>query len=93
MQVYLAAQVFSESVVAGMNTHLALGKLPFESKFTIIVVDIMDKLFDISNSSKVPNSKCYRKPFKNTSLQIEYLSMMLSYLKKIKIVSKVNRCD
>ncbi|KAE9524069.1 hypothetical protein AGLY_015550 [Aphis glycines] len=85
MRVYLAAQVFSQSVAAGMNTHLELGKLPLEAKCTINFIDKMDKLFDIFNSCKVPNRKYYRRPFKNISMQIEHLSMMLSFLKKIKV--------
>jgi hypothetical protein len=39
MHVYLAAQIFSASVSAEMNTHLALGKLTFKSKFTISFID------------------------------------------------------
>lgn len=93
MRVYLAAQVFSESVAAGMNTHLELGKLPLESKCTINVIDKIDKLFDIFNSCKVPNSKSFRRPFKNTSMQIEHLSMMLSFFKKLKVISKISGTD
>lgn len=52
MRVFLAAQVFSESVAAGMNTYLALGQPPFESKLTIDFIKKMDNLFDIFNSSK-----------------------------------------
>lgn len=70
MRVYLVTQIFNASVAAGMNTHLALGKLSFKSKFTISFIDKMDKLFGIFNSSKFPNSKFYRRPFKNTSAQI-----------------------
>jgi len=66
MRVYLAAQVFSLSVAAGINTHLELGKLPLEAKCTINFINIMDKLFDTFNSCKVPNRKSYRRPFKNT---------------------------
>lgn len=93
MRVYLAAQVFSESVAAGMNTHLELGKLPLESKCTIDVIDKMDKLFDIFNSCKVPNSKSFRRPFKNTSIQMEHLSMMISFFKKLKVISKISGTD
>jgi len=53
----------------------------------------MDKHFEIFNSIKVPNSKCYKRHFKNTSVQIEHLSIMLSFLKKFKIVSMVNSID
>lgn len=44
MQVFLATQIFSDSVAAGMNTHLALGKLLIDSKCTI---SFIDKLYDI----------------------------------------------
>jgi len=93
MRVYLAAQVFSQSVAAAMNTHLELGKLPLESKCTIHFIDKMDKLFDIFNSSKVPNKKSFRRPFKNTSMQIGHLSIMLSCFKNLKVISKVNGTD
>lgn len=89
MPVYLVAKIFSVSVVAGMNTHLALGNLSFESRFTISVMYEMDKLFNIFNSNKILNNKSRRWPFKNTS-QIEHLSMMLLFFKKLKIISKVN---
>ncbi|KAE9526116.1 hypothetical protein AGLY_013747 [Aphis glycines] len=85
--------VFSLSVAAGMNTHLELGKLPLETKCTINFINIMDKLFEIFNSCKVPNRKSYRRPFKNISIQIEHLSIMLSFFKKIKVISKVNGTD
>jgi hypothetical protein len=32
MRVYLAAQIFSETVVTGMETYLALNKFPISSK-------------------------------------------------------------
>jgi len=76
MRVYLAAQVFSHTA---MQTYQSLGKLSFDSLRTIQFIEKMDDLFDIFNSSKIPNSKDFRKPFKNTSNQREYLLMMVSF--------------
>jgi len=83
MRVKLAAQVFSKSVAAGMFTYLALEKLPLEANFTIQFISKMDKLFDIFNSSNIPNDKSYRRPFKNTELQRDHLNMMLSFFEKL----------
>jgi len=52
MRVYLAAQTFSATVAAGMETYLALNKLPISSKQTINFFKDMNKLFDIFNSHK-----------------------------------------
>ena len=71
MRVYLAAQVFSHTVAAAMQTYQSLGKLSFDSLQTIQFIEKMDNLFDIFNSSKTPNSKDFRRPFKNTSNQRE----------------------
>jgi len=81
MRVYLAAQVFSHTVGAAMLAYQSLGKLPFDSLETIQFIEKMDNFFDIFNSSKTPNSKDLRRPFKNTSNQKEYLLMMISFLR------------
>lgn len=92
-RVYLAAQVFSQSVSAGMQTYSRLGKLPIESNFTSQFIGNMDRLFDIFNSSKVSNSKCFRCPFKNTNEQKDYLLMMITLFEKLRVVSKVDGFD
>ncbi|KAE9522127.1 hypothetical protein AGLY_017471 [Aphis glycines] len=46
MRVYLAAQTFSATVAAGMETYLELNKLPISSKQTIIFLKIWINYFD-----------------------------------------------
>jgi len=93
MRVYLAAQVFSHTVAAAMQTYQSLGKLSFDSLQTIQFIEKMDNLFDIFNSSKTPNSKDFRRPFKNTSNQREYLLMMVSFFENLRVVTKINGSD
>ncbi|KAE9523725.1 hypothetical protein AGLY_015866 [Aphis glycines] len=93
MRVYLAAKVFSHTVAATMQTNQSLGKLSFDSLQTIQCIEKMDNLFDIFNSSKTPNSKDFRRPFKNTSNQREYLLMMVSFFENLRVVTKNNGSD
>jgi len=85
-RVNLAAQVFSHSVAATMQTYQSLGILSFDS--LIQFIEKMDNLFDLINLSKIPNSKDFRRLFKNTFIQREYLLMMLSLMEKLQFVAK-----
>lgn len=91
--VYLAVQVFSQSVATAMDTYWSMSKLPINSKWTIKFIEKMDKLFDLFNSSKVPNGKDFRRPFKNTSSQREHLLKMVSFFKKLRVAAKGNESD
>lgn len=71
-----------------MSTYQSLGKLSNESNSTTQFIQKMDKLFDLFNSSKIPNSKDYRRPFKNTTTQKEYIYTMISFFEKLKVVTK-----
>lgn len=55
MRVKLAAQIFSQSVAAGMEVYISHASEKFslsqEAYATITFIDTMDKLFDIFNSS------------------------------------------
>lgn len=53
----------------------------------------MDKLFDLFNSSSVPNSKDFRRPYKDTSSQKEFLLKMASFFEEMQVVTKSNGCD
>jgi len=93
MRVYLATQVFSGSVAAGMSISLVSGILPPCAQFTIDFINDMDKLFDIFNSSKVPKRKEYNRPFKNTEAQVTHLNKMADVFKNLKVVHKFKGSD
>ncbi|KAL4098867.1 hypothetical protein QTP88_023385 [Uroleucon formosanum] len=93
MRVYLAAQVFSHTVAAAMQTYQSLGILSFDSLRTIQFIEKMDNLFDIFNSSKTPNSKDFRRPFKSKSNQRECLLMMVSFIETLRVITKNNDAD
>ncbi|CAI6354376.1 unnamed protein product [Macrosiphum euphorbiae] len=88
MRVYLAAQVFSESVSAGMLLFLKSNHLPDTSLPTINFIQNMDKLFDIFNSSRRPGLKQFNRPFKNTDSQISHLKFMENFFKTLQVFNK-----
>lgn len=88
MKVFLAAQVFSQSVVAGMETYLVDNKLDSSAKATIDFIENMDKLFDIFNSSRRPTSKNFNRPFKQTKEQEDHLKYMHDFFTNLIIITK-----
>jgi len=93
MKVRLAAQVFSASVAAGMSTALNCGLLPVDAQSTIYFINNMDKLFDIFNSTDIPNGKIYNQPFTNTAPQTDHLSKMTEMFKNMKFINKIDKSD
>jgi len=93
IRVYLATQVFSGTVAAGMSVALISGILPPGAQFTIDFINDMDKLFDIFNSSKVPKSKEYNRPFKNAEAQITHLNKMANIFRNLIVIHKYKRSD
>lgn len=57
MNVKLAAQVFSKTVVSGMKSCIACGSLSLNAVDTINFIDSMDNLFDLFNSRPKPEKK------------------------------------
>lgn len=93
MKVRLAVQVFSHSVAAGMSAALNQGILPTNSKCTINFINLMDRLFDIFNSSDTPNSKIFNDPFKNDGHQLDHLNKMVKIFKNMKVINKFKESD
>ncbi|KAE9523295.1 hypothetical protein AGLY_016243 [Aphis glycines] len=91
MRVYLAAQTFSATVAASIETYLELNKLSISSKQIINFFKDMDKLFDIFNSYKRPNVKDFNRPFKNTQPQKSHLLFMEQFFTNLKVFDKNNK--
>jgi len=91
MRIYLAAQLFSATVGAGMETYLVLNKLPFDSKSSIEFIKNIDKLFYIFNSYKTPNSKDYNRPFINSQLQKSHLLFINNFFTSLIVLDKNNK--
>lgn len=49
MNVKLASQVFSTTVVANLNLYVRFGYIPAEATWTAQFIEWMDRLFDILN--------------------------------------------
>lgn len=88
MRVYLAAQVFSESVMSAMLVYLESSRLPDTSLPTINFIKNMDKLFDIFNSTRRPGLKNFNRPFKNTDAQMSHLKFMENFFKQLQVFDK-----
>jgi hypothetical protein len=93
MKVYLATQMFSASVAYDISVALVAGLLPPCAQFTIDFINDMDKCFDIFNSSKIPKSKDYNQPYKNTEAQIIHLNKMADIFKNMKFIQKYKGSD
>lgn len=90
MKVKLAAQVFSASVAAGLNTYISLGCLPQCAMATATFVSKMDSLFDILNSQTFKAHKIMNKPLRGTESKIKFLLEMLDLFKILKVLNYEN---
>lgn len=93
MKVKLAAQVFSQSVVAGMSTFMEIGWLPPEASATVDFIGKIDKFFDLLNSSKKANAKFFNRAFIGKEFQINFLNEMVYFFKNVKFISKTTGVD
>lgn len=91
-EIIYAAQVFSNTVVAGMTALVYYDELCPSAYDTIDFIGFMDKLFDIFNSSPVSVetfneqiSNHYHLPFTNSILQKQFLQSMFKYFTDLKI--------
>lgn len=88
MKVCYAAQVFSSTVVASMETYKSLGLLSDSSLITVMFISDMDKLFDIFNSRRKASSKAYNRPFINSIDQKNHLLKTLNIFKNLIVFDK-----
>jgi hypothetical protein len=85
MRVKFATQVLSATVASGIETYISLGALPKDATGTWEFISIMDKLFDIFNSSTFDTAKTFRKPFAGTENQLTFLNETLQFLENVKV--------
>lgn len=99
MKVKLAAQVLSRTVASSMMTYVSLNALPAQAVGTIELIEEIDKLFDLLNSSQLKAKKKYNNAFEGAAYQTEFLikskkflSSLKFYDKKIKDCTKRMKC-
>ncbi|CAK1600653.1 unnamed protein product [Parnassius mnemosyne] len=71
-KVRFATQVFSNSVVAALETYAASGQIT-PANGTVEFIKTVDNLFDLLNSSNLHSRKPYGKPFRGDSSELELL--------------------
>lgn len=85
MRVNLAAQVFSHSVAAGINSLATMKYLPSDACATAEFLETFDQLFNSFNSfSFASNSQKFRIPFHENSGHWPFLQGCLRFMAKIK---------
>ncbi|KAL4120028.1 hypothetical protein QTP88_012774 [Uroleucon formosanum] len=93
MKMFLAAQIFSESIAAGMSTILVSKILLPSAQFTIDFINDVEKLFDIFYSSKTPSLKSFKRSFKNNPEQMNHLNKMADVFRNMKVIHKFKKTD
>lgn len=83
-RVELAAQVFSQTVSAALDTHIDFKSLPTAARATARFVQTMDNIFDVLNSSKVRSDKPLQLAYKDTDDQRYVLQEALTMFSEIK---------
>ena len=84
MRVNLAAQTFSHSVAAGINTLCTLNYLPNDASVTAEFIETFDQLFNTFNSASRKSSHKYKHAFRDNSGHIPFLNSCLRFLSKVK---------
>lgn len=67
MRVFLATQILSHTVVAGMLTYTALGKLADEATHTAEFAEAVDGMFDYFKSQELCDKKALHRPITDNS--------------------------
>ena len=86
MQVNLAAQVLSHSVVAGMSTLVSLKHLPESAMYTAQFVQQFDALFNTFNSQSLKSSQRLVHAFNDSNGHYAFLKESLDFLSKLKTI-------
>lgn len=85
MKVKYAFQVFSHTVATGLRLFLRFGAIPATGLATAEFVDLVDKLFDILNSSTLYSTKQFHTAFEGLQNQINFLNNCELYFNNLKI--------
>jgi len=91
MRVCLVSQVFSHSVAAGINTHVAFGALPEEALATAEFIENVDGLFDCFNAGSLKNAKRYCRALTPSSSHWKHLEICIDIFSHLTVVN--SKCD
>lgn len=91
MKVKFASQLFSKTVACGLNVYIRFGVLPASATKTALFVEMMDKLFDLLNSSHTSNAKEFNRAFKGEQYQLDFLNECLNFFSEVKVVDKTGK--
>ena len=90
MRVKYAAQIFSFSVYAAINTLMFAKILPEDARATADFIEQMNNLFDVLNSSTVQSKYKYKNSFSFKKYQLEALKDALKTFKNMIAVDPRN---
>ena len=93
MRVKYATQVLSQTVASTLLTYVSLGAISPNASGTADLISKFDDLFDCLNSSSLNSAKTYKKPIRNGSTHIKYITEMIKFIASIKVVDKQTNTD
>lgn len=88
MKVKFASQVFSQTVASGLNLYIRFGVIPASAVSTAEFVEMMNKLFDLLNSSHTSSAKKFNRAFKKEEYQISFLRECFDFFSKLRVIDK-----
>ena len=74
-------------------TYVSLGAISSNASGTADLISKFDDLFDCLNSSSLNSAKTYKKPIRNGSTHIKYITKMIKFIASIKVVDKQTNTD
>lgn len=90
MRVKFAAQTLSATVACGIYTSASIRATSSTAIDTAELIEKIDKLFDLFNSSKFKEAKRFRRPFFANAEQLAFLEEMTNFLENISFHENVN---
>jgi hypothetical protein len=93
MKVKYATQVLSQTVASTLLTYVALGAISPTAAATAELISKFDNLFDCLNSSSLNSAKVYKKPIREGSIHVQYITEMLELIASIKVIDKQTNED
>ena len=91
MKVSRAAQVFSHTVSAAINTYVCSGQMPAEALQTANFIRQVDQMFDCFNVSSIKNSKLMRRAVRENSPHWDCLKDCNDMLSKLEVIDSTGR--
>lgn len=79
-------ELFSKTVATGISTYIDFGVIDETARGTVRLIEIMNDLFDILNSSKLGEKCKYKQPLNGEEFQAEFITKALLFLNSLEFI-------